>query len=177
MGMMAQPTSKVEVGVDLPEGGVSEPPASRMRRAQIRIPAAEGQESGSVAVFHFPGQGGDVQGNIDRWYGQFVQPDGSATKTKAEQRTVKVGDLDVIVVSVTGTHLFARSPMMMQGEIDKLTDYRLLGAIVPTSDGPWFFKAVGPKATIDAHAAGFDKLVQSFRLVDLAKAPVAGDAK
>jgi len=43
-------------------------------------------------------------------------------------------------------------------------DYALLGAIVETPGGPWFFKMTGPRATVEAARRGFDDLVDSFQM-------------
>lgn len=40
----------------------------------------------------------------------------------------------------------------------------MLGAIVETDQGPWFFKMTGPRATINAARARFDDLVGSFQM-------------
>src|SRR5437660_1658653 len=49
-----------------------------MRLATYKVPAAAGdKEAGECGIFYFgPGQGGDVQANIDRWTGQFQTPGG-----------------------------------------------------------------------------------------------------
>ena len=39
---------------------------------------------------------------------------------------------------------------------------RLLAAIVPSGDGPYYFKFLGPSATMGAHAEAFDGLLQSI---------------
>ena len=53
-------------------------PKSNMIETEFSIPAAEGDATpGRMTVM---GAGGSVQANIDRWYGQFTQPDGSDTQ-------------------------------------------------------------------------------------------------
>ena len=42
--------------------------------------------------------------------------------------------------------------------------YALLGAIVETPGGPYFFKLTGPKATVAGAKATFYKLLDSLRL-------------
>jgi hypothetical protein len=39
----------------------------------------------------------------------------------------------------------------------------LLGAIARGPDANWFFKATGPRTTMEANRAAFDGLVQSIR--------------
>ena len=57
-------------------------PEKPMRAATYLIPAAGGDtDGGELAVF--AAIGGGVQANIDRWIGQFSQPDGSQSASKA----------------------------------------------------------------------------------------------
>ncbi len=68
-----------------PEGWRSVPPSSSMRVAEWALAKADGDpEDASLVVFHFPGTGGSVQANLDRWYTQFEQPDGEAQQAAAQ---------------------------------------------------------------------------------------------
>ena len=71
-----------EVMYIIPEEWERTPVSSQMRKDQMILPGIEGGPAGELAVFFFPGTGGSVQANLDRWYGQFTQPDGSSTKEK-----------------------------------------------------------------------------------------------
>jgi hypothetical protein len=53
---------------------------------------------------------------------------------------------------------------------------RLLGAIFPKGDQPWFFKLVGPAPLIEKHQAEFDRFVQSVRLSDKGDQPITWTA-
>ena len=152
-----------EVKYSVPVEWKSEIPKSKMRKAQYKIPGFEGRADAEMAVFVFPGTGGSVQANIDRWMGQFIQPDGSDTKDKAEITKVKINNFSVTKMYVTGTHLKSKSPMMMSGPKEELSNYAMLAAIVETSKDPWFFKMVGPQKTIDHWRPEFDKFVQTFK--------------
>jgi hypothetical protein len=39
----------------------------------------------------------------------------------------------------------------------------LLAAIAPGPDANWFFRAIGPRATLEAQRANFEKLVRSIK--------------
>jgi hypothetical protein len=138
-------------------------PASSMRRAQYAIPGAgEGQDA-ELAVFWFgAGQGGSIEENIRRWHGQFTQ-DGAApaSPNPMQDRTVHG-----LVVHLTerfgrfgGTMAAPGAPAPPPRD-----DWGMLGAIVETDQGPWFFKMTGPRATINAARARFDDLVNSFQM-------------
>lgn len=132
------------------------PAASEMRQAQFRIPRAAGDgEDGELVLFHFEkGQGGGVQDNIDRWLAQLKQTDGSATKDKA---TIVIRPVKTLKV----TSLDASGDYTGMGDKSAKPGWRMLGAVIEGKGGPWFFKAVGPQATIANAKSGFDSLVNS----------------
>jgi hypothetical protein len=133
-----------------------------MRAATYTVPAAPGdKEPGEVAVFYFgPGQGGSVQANIQRWIGQFEQPDGkpSAGKEKTAKRTIN--GLPVTTIDLSGTYKAAAGPMAPT-PVSK-PGYRLLGAIVEGPQGAVFFKFTGPAKTVAANQAAFESLLASI---------------
>ncbi len=155
--------SGTEVTYVTPKAWISETPQSSMRKAQYKLPGRDSEEPAELAVFFFPGEGGSVEANLQRWYGQFQQPDGSETSAHVEKKTVNVNGLNVTEVYVTGTYLKTPSPMMSE-PVEELPGYALLAAIVETSNGPWFFKTIGPQNTIDYWRNDFNKFVQTFKL-------------
>jgi hypothetical protein len=153
-----------EVVYEAPKEWIPEPPNNPMRKSQFKLPGAGGAEAAELMVFYFPGAGGSVEANLDRWYGQFLQPDGSETKSKVVSKKVEANGLPVTVVYVTGTYKKPKNPMMMGGPVDEVAGYALKAAIVETADGPWFFKTVGPQQTIDHWNAAFDEFVKTFKV-------------
>ena len=162
-----QETVTVSADADLhftaPDSWTREQPKTKMRKAQFRLPGVDGMEDAELTVFVFPGTGGTVEANLQRWFGQFKQPDGRPSASRATITDIEVNNLKVSVVYLTGTYLKSSSMMMMGGEITEMTDYAMLAAIVETPRDPWFFKAIGPKNTIDHWRADFDKFVQTFK--------------
>jgi len=132
-----------------------------MRVATYAIPPAGGDsEQGELAVFFFgSGQGGDVQANLQRWYGQIEQPDGKPSAQVARTGERTVNGVKVTTVAVDGTYLAATRPMSQ--EKTKKPGYRLLGAIAEAPEGAVFFKLTAPKKT--AEAAGFEAFVGTIR--------------
>jgi hypothetical protein len=153
----------LELSWVVPEGWVEETPSSSMRRAQFRVPAGEGGgEDGECAVFYFgTGQGGDVQGNVQRWASQFEAPGGGAADPQVTE--VRVGELIVTRVEVAGT--YKASPMTMGGSSAPATkpDSMLLGAIAPGLDAYWFFKCAGPESVMSGQRDRFDALIASIK--------------
>ena len=130
-----------------------------MRRAQYRITGPGGPAE--CVVFYFgPGQGGDAKSNAARWASQFRRADGSPVGDAVKTREIKVGDIAVVLVEVAGT--FA-SGMPGGPPGPEKPNHMLLGAIAQGPDANWFFRATGPRATIEAQRAAFDGLVRSLK--------------
>ena len=157
------PSGQVEYTV--PEGWITEMPSSSMRKAQFKLPGAEGAADGDLAVFFFPGTGGAVEANLSRWYNQFKQPDGGPTAAIAKSEKRTVNGLPITITYATGTFM-KNAGMMMGGAhpAEELADYALLAAIAETAGGPWFFKATGPVKTIQHWRPSFDEFVNSFKI-------------
>lgn len=155
----------VRVVYSAPDEWINVKPATSMRKDQFQLPGVEGAGDANLAVFYFPGTGGSVQANLNRWYGQFKQPDGSSTTQHVETNKTNVNGLPVTMVYVTGTYLKPKSPMMMRGPKEEKPNYALLAAIVETANGPWFFKTTGPQKTIDHWRPSFNEFVNTFRVV------------
>jgi hypothetical protein len=135
-----------------------------MRLAEYAIPRAQGDAAdGELVLYYFgQGQGGSVEANLDRWYGQFHQPDGSSSKDKARVEKREVSGLKATLVEVAGRYV-------SQGMATGMRDYdepgwRMVAAIVETGKGPFFFKAVGPEKTILEARAALEAMVDSVRL-------------
>jgi hypothetical protein len=141
-----------ELSYKIPDGWKKETPSGSMRKAQYRLPGVDGLKDAELAVFVFPGGGGAVEANINRWISQFTQPDGSDSMERAEIKQVKSHGLPVTLIYITGTHLKGT----MGGPKTELNNYAMVAAIVETSTDPWFFKTIGPQVTIDYWRSEFE---------------------
>ncbi|UCC80893.1 MAG: hypothetical protein JSW64_05910 [Candidatus Zixiibacteriota bacterium] len=133
-----------------------------MRLATYIIkPAGDDTDSAECAVFYFgPEHGGEVDLNLQRWAGQFEQPDGGNSLDKAEIESEKRDDLKITTIDLTGTYLVTGAMMQVTGKKD---NYRLLGAIVEGPQGLVFFKMTGPQNTMESAATGFYALLKSIK--------------
>lgn len=140
-----------------PPGWQAVKPASSMRLAEFVVPGESG--AASLTVFYFgAGGGGGVEPNIERWIGQFKKADGSRPEAKRAIRTVN--GLTVHTVDVAGTY---NAGAAMMGGAQDLSEQRVLGAIVETAQGPYFFKLLGPAPTIAEQEQAFEAFVQSMK--------------
>ena len=144
-----------------PEGWKRVQPKSSIVETEFSIPSeGEGLQPGRMTVM---GAGGSVQANVDRWYGQFAQPDGSDTKSKATTKKVKLAGCDVTIVDITGTYKDAPAGPFAGGKAVDRPDYRMLAAIVETPDrGNYFLKFYGPGKTVAKYADGFRAMVEGL---------------
>jgi hypothetical protein len=156
----AAPEGPELVWID-PTGWRRTQPSSAMRRAQYAVPGTAGAADAEVAVFYFgAGQGGSVADNISRWHGQFAAE--PTTPAEPPVRQQMVHNLRVHLTERVGRF----GGMQMPGAPAPAgrDNWAMLGAIVETPQGPWFFKMTGPRATVDAARPRFDELVASFRM-------------
>jgi hypothetical protein len=131
-----------------------------MIETEFSIPPVKGSGPGRMTVM---GAGGSVEANVDRWYGQFSQPDGSATKDKATMKKVKIAGSSVTLVDVSGTYKDMPGGPFAGGKAIERPGYRMLAAIVETSGaGNYFLKFYGPAATVEGGAAGFHRMIEGM---------------
>ncbi len=138
----------------MPSDWVQQTPSSSMRLAQAEVPGPAG--NGTLTVFFFgPGGGGPIDDNLNRWVGQMELAAGS----EPSRETFEVGAYKVTWTQVHGT----LKSGTMGGPAEAQPDYSLLGAVVEGNQGPWFFKIIGPGATLDAQKEAFLNMLRSVR--------------
>jgi hypothetical protein len=143
---------------DVPASWQAGRPTSSMRKAQVRIPAAEGDaEPAELVLFVFPGGAGGVEANVERWRRQFTDRDGDVPEVESSKVKAQDGR-EITRVEVAGTYT---DPFAPGGPKDH---YRLLGAIVLTDAAGYYFKLVGPDKTVRAAEADFDAMLKTIRM-------------
>ena len=138
------------------------PAPSDMRAAQYKIDGATSgpADDAELVLFFFgAGKGGTTEANLERWYGQFTQPDGKPSKDAAVVTVRTVNDLKVTSVDLSGIYTAQMKPG--DGAAPR-PETRMLAAAVEGPGGPWFFRIVGPAATVAAAAADFQQMLQSL---------------
>ena len=127
----------------------SAPTSSPMRAATLKV-QVEGAEQPLEAIFYYfgAGQGGDVEANVQRWFGQFEG------KPETNREDIEAGGKKVTLVTATGTYMDGA----MFGPKTAKPDSMLLGSIIPGPDAPVFIKLTGPKAAVAKIADEFRAL-------------------
>jgi hypothetical protein len=129
-------------------------PSVNMIEYESAVPAVEGDKNdGRLTIM---AAGGSIEANIDRWIGQFTQPDGKSTKDLVKTEKITVDGVSVNLVDMSGTYKDQRGPFAPAAVYE---DYRMLAAIIPTENaGRYFIKLYGPKKTIAANEEAFHKM-------------------
>jgi hypothetical protein len=144
-----------------PPSWKSSPPASQMRRAQLKVDPIEGDDyPAELIVFAFPGGAGGVEANIKRWQNLFKDKDGNLPAV--ESKTVKGKNTDVTRVETSGDYHPAQFPGA-KPEPER-PNARLLGAIVMTDEVGYYLRMVGPNKTMTKLRPDFDALLASIEV-------------
>lgn len=133
-----------------PATWTSMPNPNTMRVETRKIPrAASDKEDGELSVAR---AGGDVAGNIARWTGQFE----GAFTLKQSNKTVH--EMKVTRVEIEGVYAGGMSATAGEGK----AGWVMLAAIVESKGQPYFFKVVGPAATVHAAEKSFDAMIDGL---------------
>lgn len=143
----------------------SVPPKNNVIAAEFTAPANE-EKAEKRARVTFSSAQGSVEANIDRWYAQFVQPDGSSTKDKSKVEVIEVQGQKVHMVDIKGTYKDGGgAPFAPQANPVMRENYGMLGAVVETTKyGKIFVKVTGPAETLEKLKDGFRKTLESMEV-------------
>ncbi len=148
-----------------PKSWKQQPAATAERVYQFEIPRADGDRyDGQLLIFYFgPAGGGGVKANLERWKGMIKPAEGAKDEDTYKVSEFKVGQVQVTQLEATGTYIFKRRPFDPNEKGEARPDYKFIGVIFESPNGPFFIRMVGPKKTIDSHRAGFDEWLKSFK--------------
>ena len=148
-----------------PESWKAGPKRSRILEHEFFAPA-DAKDADSRARITMMSSGGSIDANIQRWYGQFSQPDGKATKDVAKVEKFDVDGQTVHLVDISGdfTESMGGGPFAPGKKVLR-KDHRMLGAIVVSKDvGQYFIKMTGPKAVCEKLADGFKDMLRGLKV-------------
>lgn len=137
----------------------------RMRILHFILPKEKGDEhDGEFVVFFFgKGGGGGVDANITRWKSMMTAPAGKSIDDLSKVEKIKVGDAPVTVLDVSGIYTHKTRPFDPNDKGEKRDDYRLIGIIIESENGPFFIRITGPAKTIAAHKKGIDDWLKHMK--------------
>lgn len=140
--------------ITAPRSWKQQQPKSGIVMHEFSSPAVEGDKAdGRMTVM---AAGGSVEANVDRWYGQFSQPDGGSTRERAKVQKRTIAGREVHLVDISGTY---RDQF---GSNAELPNYRMLAAIIVTPEANFFVKYYGPRKTVTANEKPFTQMIDSL---------------
>ena len=140
------------------------PPKSQIVQFEFAAPSSEAKAENQARITVM-GAGGSIADNISRWYSQFEQPDGSATKDKSKAEKLEVAGQTIHLVDIPGTFKDSGGGPFQQRPAVMRENYRMLGAIIETKDmGQHFLKITGPAATVEKLKDGFRKMLDGLEV-------------
>ena len=104
---------------------------SAMRKGSYAVGSAAAEADLSITAF--PGDVGGEIANVNRWRGQVSLPPLADADVAGAVTRLSSNDLAITIVDCAGTGADAQ---------------HILGAIVPFGGATWFFKLIGPEATV-----------------------------
>jgi len=137
-----------------PESWQRKRPAVNFILAEFSLPRVEGDAADGRLTVSL--MGGSVEGNVDRWRGQF----GGKPQKESLDR-VEIAGIEVTLADFSGTYVDERGPF---APVVQRPDYRLLGAIIPLEGQLYFVKCYGPQKSMAERADEFHAFVRSLRL-------------
>ena len=123
-------------------------PLGAMRKGSFAIPGADGTEA-DLSITAFPGDVGGELANVNRWRGQIQLPPLSEADLATATTHREIHGLPFVLVDFV-------SPSAVKPT-------RIVGAILPFNRATWFFKLMGPDATVEAAKPAFLEFLQTVR--------------
>jgi hypothetical protein len=133
----------------VPEGW-AEVPNPQMLLAKFRVTGEAGAVL-DVNVSVEEGDGGGLQGNVNRWQGQLgLDPTPAGEMARLVTR-LEVAGAQAALVDLSGTNAMSGQPA------------RIIGAVLSRDGRTWFYKLMGPAPLAAREREAFLKFVQSAR--------------
>lgn len=143
-----------------PQNWERQQPEQATRAAEFQVPAEGGGEEATLIVYYFGPEGaGTAEDNIQRWIGQFEQPDGSPSDEVAQTEQRTFAGMSAHTVSLSGTYVAQAVPG--EGEPMNEEGWALRGVVLETESGPYYFKLVGPEETVQAAEQDLWQMLES----------------
>ncbi len=143
-----------------------EKPGSRMQVLVFKIPKVQGDKyDGQLTVYFFgTGSGGGAKANIDRWKGMITPADGKKESDAYKTTEMKVGNnIKLTVFEGNGSYKHKDRPFDPNEQAEIRPNYRLVGVVFDSPNGPYFMRMIGPEKTLEANRKGFETWLKNFK--------------
>jgi hypothetical protein len=151
--------SILDYRASVPAGWTTVKPSSSSRLAQFIVDTSDSANRTEVVVFFFgQAQGGNVQANLERWRGQFSNPDGAPVSENVTRDSS--GVFPITIAEYHGTY---RRGIGAGSADSARTGQALVAAIVETPRGALFVQLFGPAARVASARQGFVQFVKGIK--------------
>ena len=133
-----------------------------MRFLQFKLPHAKDDKTDAEVVI-FKGITGSVKDNVKRWKEMFIPPEGKTLDDVSKVTELKVGDVMVTYLEVSGTYLYKARPFDPNAKPEKLEGYRMLAVVFDGPKNPYHIRLVGPAKTVEQNQKGFEEWIRGFK--------------
>ena len=132
---------------------------------QFTIPKVEGdKDDAQLIVFFFgAGQGGGTEANIERWKKMVKPAEGAKESDAYKTSEFKVGDVKVTMFEANGTYMFKKRAFDPEEKPEPRPDYRMVGVVFESKNGPYYVRMYGPQKTMEANRKGFEEWIKGFK--------------
>lgn len=147
---------------EVPATWKTKPKRSSMLEFEFSAPAAAKADEPTARITMMA-SGGSIKANIDRWIGQFKQPDGGSTRDRAKITEFKADGLTVHWADITGTfeESMGGGPFAPGKKVTR-NDHRMIGAIVIAGRVQYFVKMTGPAKVCEKLSEDFKKMIEGL---------------
>jgi len=150
---------RVEVaGIEAPKPAawIWQQPTMQFRTLQYAVPSIGRGSAAEFVVSAFLGDGGPIDGNMERWRQQFQDESGRAVE--AEILVREIDGMRVHLIELHGAYrgMGAAAPRAGQTQ---------LGAIVEADPATIYLRLLGPSETVAAHRDAWLRLIDGIRRV------------
>jgi hypothetical protein len=144
-----------------PANWKKEEPSNKLRWMQFRVPGPKDDKADADLSIGNQISGG-ADGNLARWKGQFIPPEGKKIDDVAKVEEIKIGDRKATYLDVQGTYKYKDPKDFMAAE-ERRPDYRMLAVYFDGKDNTYTIKFVGPAKTVEEAKKGFDEWLKAFK--------------
>ena len=141
-----------EITLNVPASWKQQEPSNKLRLAQFKIPAAEGDEHPTeLVISSFPGGGGGVDANLKRWVSQF-----SSDGRKVKITTGECPQGAYHFSDVKGTYEYTAGGPFAGGKKELRPNHQSHSVVLVTKDKEvYFLRLTGPEKAVTAAEKSF----------------------
>jgi hypothetical protein len=134
-------------------------PKTELRLMEYQL-SRQGGDRDHVVVYFGQPVGGSLEDNVQRWVDQVDPPVGKRREDITRIERFKVGDIDAVLVDMTGTYKERLGPHM---PAQNRSNYRVISVLLPTGGLNYSIRLLGPDRSVTHHQPAFVKWLKDVK--------------